>query len=237
MASILPLLRVCNAAITHKKSFRTYEKDQSLFLQNACRVLIWSEDHPTSWERLSVFAEQQPTFLYLLSDKKFSPPKEWMKYSVLIPEMTMDLSRLEQKEYPDSFQVKRVGSKSDLEQWIAISAEGCPQDQTLIEDFAWGQFLSQKNELYLGFFQNQPCVVGLLVFYKAIVGLFSIYTRIIFRNKGLGFLFSRYLLEEARRKNCKEAILTSTAQAANLYQKLGFRIQRTFSEFAFVKNA
>lgn len=104
---------------------------------------------------------------------------------------------------------------------LALSQREQPSlnSEFTIETLSMNQTMAQ----YQLFRNDESISQGTLFFHKDWVGIVNVATEEKHRKKGFGTILINYLLHTAHERGARWAILESTKEAYNLYQKLGFK--------------
>ncbi|TYR81624.1 GNAT family N-acetyltransferase [Priestia megaterium] len=148
--------------------------------------------------------------------------------------MTIDLSRYQlQPERRDGFEFKRVQTMEQLKHWVDVYIAGykkpASDKQVLIERFEQIIHKSQNEyQLYIGYYQGHPAVVGTLFFDEDVAGLYCITTAPSMRRKGLATAYLEYILSSAKQQGAGTCILHATEAGKPAYEKVGFQSSGIF---------
>lgn len=88
-------------------------------------------------------------------------------------------------------------------------------------------------EMHIAYLDKKPIVTGILVFHENVAGIYYIATVKNQRKKGYGTAMMQYLLNRAKTKGFSSAVLQSSHEGKNLYQRLGFTQCCVFNEYSW----
>lgn len=138
----------------------------------------------------------------------------------------------------DDFQFKQVTSAVDLKSWVDVYIDGY-QRPAAGKEAIFTRFeqiikkLPDEYKLYLGFYKDEPAVVGTLFLDGDIAGLYCIATAPGMRRKGLANVYLQNLLDEACRQGASHCILHATEAGKPTYEKLGFQSYSKFQVYLY----
>ena len=84
----------------------------------------------------------------------------------------------------------------------------------------------------MGYFYGYPVVTGILLLHANVAGIYCLMTRLEYRKKGYGTEMTNFLLRQAKEKGYYMATLQASLNGRSIYQKLGFKTQCRFVEWA-----
>jgi GNAT superfamily N-acetyltransferase len=151
------------------------------------------------------------------------------------PGMALDLRAMNQTDLlvPD-LTIETVGDDAGLRQWIDVWGCGAPGSVRacwwnvyhflgLAEDQPWRYYLARWN--------SEPVAVTKLYYDAGVACIHHVVTVPTMRRRGIGTAIVVHALREARDRGYKVAILTSSPDGFNAYQRIGFRTYCTVSRY------
>jgi predicted GNAT family acetyltransferase len=82
----------------------------------------------------------------------------------------------------------------------------------------------KKTKLYLAFLNEKPIGAGMSICTEGVASLRDMCTLDEYRGRSVATTLTHRILQDARENGCPLAMLYSTAQAYNIYNRLGFEI-------------
>jgi len=121
----------------------------------------------------------------------------------------------------EGISIKKVTNEIELNYWLEIVSTELFNNKkiNLLPDL----LQSDRLNLYLGFEEEYPVSTAMLFLSKGIAGVYMISTSKNFRNKGHGKYITKFVLNEAKKRNFQTAILQSTTEGYPVYKKIGFK--------------
>jgi predicted GNAT family N-acyltransferase len=151
--------------------------------------------------------------------------------------MTHDLNFLViQNPIPD-FQVKRVSSKSDFEEWLKIVEIELMGNHSLNAE-VFNKLLENDNfHFFLGFEGKKPTATSFLFVTNKNAGVYFVSTKNTHRKKGFGREMTIQCILKAKELECINVELQATEIGKGVYKALGFVEQGTIDVFRIKKTS
>ena len=143
-----------------------------------------------------------------------------------IPGMAVDLANLnENPPMPSGLTIQRVTDDETRKQWIQVFAAGFG-----MPDFAADAFYDfmgyddpETTLAYLGWLNEQPVAISLLVLTAGVAGIYNVATLPAARRQGIGASMTLAPLQKARKRDYHVGILHASEIDVDVYRSLGFQ--------------
>jgi ribosomal protein S18 acetylase RimI-like enzyme len=145
------------------------------------------------------------------------------------PVMTVDLEMLERdKANFSNLRIERVNSVSLLHDWFVASVAGfeasVETEQAYFDAYAvLGFAFDAPFHHYVGYLNDEPVTSSTLLLAAGLAGIYDVSTAPAARRQGLGRAITMAPLLEARSRGYRYAVLQSSEEGLNMYQRIGFR--------------
>ncbi len=145
------------------------------------------------------------------------------------PGMAADLLALSEDVLPPStLEVRRVGDRQALRQWVGIFLKsfGVPRPMgRVIREIEEGLGLDQESprQLFLAFLDGKPVATAMLFLGAGVAGLYGVATLPRLRRHGIGTTVTLAALRQARARGYRVAVLHASRAGFSVYRRLGFR--------------
>ena len=97
----------------------------------------------------------------------------------------------------------------------------------------WCIYEDSYGDIYIGYLNGKAVVTGILVLHAHVAGIYYVMTDPAHRRKGYGTEMMKALLVCAQEKGYFLATLQASSQGRALYERLGFKKECCFVEYAF----
>jgi ribosomal protein S18 acetylase RimI-like enzyme len=151
-------------------------------------------------------------FFYTIQIRKIM---EW-------PAMAIDLNSFNHNKN-ENIDIRKVENEPDLEIWLGLVSNELFKKVNLNKYLFLNLLKKQEINLYLGYQNKIPVCTALLFLFDSIAGVYMISTSIDYRNLGYGRYITSYILNVAKEKKFKKAVLQATPEGYPLYKKIGFQ--------------
>jgi ribosomal protein S18 acetylase RimI-like enzyme len=156
---------------------------------------------------------------------------------IILSTMSINLFNYERPVPNPAIAIREVSSLSDLHLHVRILQEGF-----FMPEKAASQYLSHIEKYYTkdscsfslfnGYLNGRPVACGCLVEGKTYGGIYHIGTIPSARRQGVASEMMGTLLEKTKQTGRSHAILSAMPEAESLYQKIGFSILSTFTNYS-----
>ncbi|WP_419158443.1 GNAT family N-acetyltransferase [Rossellomorea sp. BNER] len=211
------------------------EKDEQ-YRKNEVKKLVNHHDHKSEPVKWIIGPTSQPTDIgKTLLSTGFYHHEDWVGMEVNLKTYQFEDSDRE------GFEFRLVKTLDDLEKWVKVYVEGYQRPDESKEAIynRFKQIILHKQDeyqMYLGFYNGEPAVVGSLFLDKNVAGLYCIATAPEMRRKGLATVYLKHLLQVAKKHNATSCILHATESGKPAYENLGFKAHCTFQVYIFGQN-
>lgn len=143
-----------------------------------------------------------------------------------LPGMYLELDQFQISTTPDELHLERVLSTPQLENFARVlsAAKHLPNPFEIlyskIPPILFQEGAAQ--ELYIGYVQEEPVVIGMLMLHANVAGIYSVATIPKCRNKGYGTAMSSHLINRAKNADYQICTLQSSKLGEGIYRRLGF---------------
>jgi ribosomal protein S18 acetylase RimI-like enzyme len=200
-------------------------------------------DFSSICDRISHFRSKKQPFAFWIG---FEDEPSWIEAKLhelgLITDemewaMVCDLTRHELENDLCYQNIRRFCNKDDIFDLIYVLKQIVPkQEHDAIESFylkSEERLLSENSQLtfFVSYENKKPVAIVSLYVTEEIASIFDLIVLPEMRGKGLGKLMTQRGMFEAKKKGCKQCILTATNDAKHLYQKLGFLHVKTMKVY------
>ncbi len=151
--------------------------------------------------------------------------------------MVMETDRLaERADATSQLRVHRVGSRRDLEEFVAV-LNACvdPPDPGVGAFFrmALPELLKDDSpmRLFVGYVDDRPVATSELYTGGEVAGVHMVATHPEFRRRGFGWAVTWAALDEGRKLGLMTATLQASPEGEGVYRQLGFRAVCRFTEY------
>ncbi len=187
----------------------------------------------------------------VIQEFKGQPFAWWVPHSVYQAELGSELEnmglKIETTEHAmicelDSFhdtqqqtevQFIRVKNKEKLQDFVSILEPYDPTAKTFYEKLT-PSMLNQNENLFVGYYQKKPVVIGILFLNQDTAGIFSVLTSETERGKGYGSDLMKHLMSFAKDSGLKYASLSASSDSGyRIYERLGFKRIGQFECFEY----
>lgn len=138
-----------------------------------------------------------------------------------VPAMAIDLEGFNAPSAPMGFELRKVQSKEEVDEWTRICAEGSSlliEVAQLMNPEAGGPFRA-----YTGFLDGQPVGTTALFTDQGIAGIYCVCTLPSHRGRGVGSALTSVPLCIAKGEGYRTGTLQASKMGYPIYKKLGFQ--------------
>ncbi len=141
-------------------------------------------------------------------------------------------SKTKSTEQIQDFEVKKVTTEEELEQWTKVASSGFDQlDYALFQQC----FENEQVEFYAGYYQSKMVSSAMLFIDGDTTGIYHVVTLPEYRKKGFGSQLFSHCQDEATKTGAKHVIAQSTQQGLSAWKKIGMKQYGNFYLFCWNK--
>ena len=155
--------------------------------------------------------------------------KNGFEFSDEIPGMACEIQKLNLSiEIPSGFKIKRVidGNMIKIYMDVVKNVFGMPDvaNEGMLDFFTTMGF--EENlpvQHFIGFLNDKPVATSMVVMGPRVAGILNVTTVPEARRKGIGTFITSFPLQFAKNRGYKIGVLTSSEEAYQMYEKMGFQ--------------
>lgn len=144
------------------------------------------------------------------------------------PAMAVDLRKLDRDmKTPDGLMIEHVTDAATMKEkhiWIGQFEMGKSLGTLLMDMFsAYGFDPASDWQHYIGILNGKPVACASVFYATGVAGVYAVITLPEVRRRGIGSAMTLKVLQDARDRGYRVALLQSSEMGYNLYRRLGFR--------------
>lgn len=149
------------------------------------------------------------------------------------PEMLLSLDTYRSRTHARAISVEAVVSDVQLDIWSRTAVDSFEFDITAFRDFFYPIIRLAGCQPFLARLEGEPAATALIYHGQFEVGIYTMSTKAEFRRKGLASAVLGAVLDAAKAKGARCAVLYATEMGEPLYDRFGFAVTNIFHEFNF----